>query len=175
MFLSESEAEARLSDLRRQRDALDRLIADHLLYLELGRRLPSALAAPTKSVTDIAAPRSAATEPVAPMSDVAVDDRGEVPQLDTVQAGSGDVVTARRHGRALIAAAVAILSEVRRPLHAGQILERLAARGFSLPGADPVAALNTRLWKRAGPGGPFRRMGDAMYALADADEDERSP
>ncbi|TXM90999.1 hypothetical protein FV219_21595, partial [Methylobacterium sp. WL122] len=38
MELSEAEIEARLSDLRRRREALDREIADHVLYLELGRR-----------------------------------------------------------------------------------------------------------------------------------------
>ena len=39
MVPSEVEIEARLAELRRRRDALDREIADHLLYLELGRRL----------------------------------------------------------------------------------------------------------------------------------------
>ena len=39
MFLSEAETEARLDDLRRQRAALDRAIAEHELYLDLGRRL----------------------------------------------------------------------------------------------------------------------------------------
>ncbi|TXM87244.1 hypothetical protein FV223_27850, partial [Methylobacterium sp. WL116] len=39
MGLSEAEIEARLASLRRQRDALEREIADHVLYLELGRRL----------------------------------------------------------------------------------------------------------------------------------------
>ena len=39
MFLSEAEAEAALRDLRHRRDALDRAIAEHQLYLELGRRL----------------------------------------------------------------------------------------------------------------------------------------
>nr|WP_137831836.1 hypothetical protein [Methylobacterium sp. L1A1] len=39
MGLSEAQAEARLADLRRRRDALEREIADLVLYLELGRRL----------------------------------------------------------------------------------------------------------------------------------------
>ncbi|GJD78157.1 hypothetical protein NBEOAGPD_1371 [Methylobacterium gregans] len=51
-------------------------------------------------------------------------------------------------------------------MHAGEILEHLAARGFGVPGQDPVAALNTRLWKRSGPGGPLRRLGDAVYDRA---------
>ena len=33
-------------------------------------------------------------------------------------------------------------------------------------GRDPVAALNTRLWKRAGRNGPLRRVAEAPYALA---------
>ncbi|KAB1070495.1 winged helix-turn-helix domain-containing protein [Methylobacterium planeticum] len=78
-----------------------------------------------------------------------------------------DPVAARRYGRAVIEAAIGVLEAAGRPLHAGEILERLSARGFTLPGQDPVAALNTRLWKRAGPGGPVRRMGDAVYALAE--------
>ncbi|GJE41483.1 winged helix-turn-helix domain-containing protein [Methylobacterium soli] len=78
-----------------------------------------------------------------------------------------DPVAARRYGRAVIEAAIGVLEAAGRPLHAGEILERLAAQGFTLPGQDPVAALNTRLWKRSGPGGPVRRMGDAVYALAD--------
>ena len=51
-------------------------------------------------------------------------------------------------------------------MHAGEILEQLCVSGFVLPGADPVATLNTRLWKRSGAGGPFRRLGDAIYDLA---------
>ncbi|TXM89699.1 hypothetical protein FV222_26290, partial [Methylobacterium sp. WL103] len=49
MELSEAEIEARLSDLRRRREALDREIADHVLYLELGRRLRGAGPAPAQS------------------------------------------------------------------------------------------------------------------------------
>jgi len=73
---------------------------------------------------------------------------------------------ARREGRRLIEAAEAILAEAGRPMHAAEIWERLAARGLTLPGHDPVAALNTRLWKRAQGGGVFRRLGDAVYGLA---------
>ncbi|UMY16846.1 hypothetical protein MMB17_19650 [Methylobacterium organophilum] len=76
-----------------------------------------------------------------------------------------EAVAARRYGRVLIGAALAVLQEADRPLHASEIWAALAARGFSLPGADPIAALNTRLWKRSGPGGPLRRLGDAVYAL----------
>jgi hypothetical protein len=32
--------------------------------------------------------------------------------------------------------------------------------------AQDLAALNTRLWKRAGPNGPLRRVAEATYALA---------
>ncbi|WP_182180405.1 hypothetical protein [Methylobacterium radiotolerans] len=39
MGLSDSEIAARLAALRRQREALDREIADLVLYQELGRRL----------------------------------------------------------------------------------------------------------------------------------------
>ena len=63
------------------------------------------------------------------------------------------------------------LHEAGRPLHAGEILQGLTALGFDLPGHDPVAALNTRLWKRAVPGGPLKRLGEAVYAPADEDED----
>jgi HB1, ASXL, restriction endonuclease HTH domain len=98
---------------------------------------------------------------------------GPAPQLQVSQlpvppvAFEDDPVAARRYGRAVIEAAIGVLEAAGRPLHAGEILERLAAQGFTLPGQDPVAALNTRLWKRSGPGGPVRRMGDAVYALAD--------
>ena len=80
-------------------------------------------------------------------------------------------MAARRHGRALVAAAVNLLHEAGRPLHAGEILEGLTALGFAVPGHDPVAALNTRLWKRSGPGGPLKRLGEAVYAPAEEDED----
>jgi hypothetical protein len=139
MFPSEAEVEATLAALRRQRDALDRQIADHALYLELGRRLRVG-------------------SPPAPKPDPEPEARP--PE---------DIAAARRHGRALVAAAVEILHEAGRPLHAGEILPGLTARGFDLPGHDPVAALNTRLWKRSGPGGPLRRLGDAVYAPSEED------
>ncbi|MFC5556582.1 hypothetical protein [Methylobacterium iners] len=60
---------------------------------------------------------------------------------------------------------MAILTQAHQPLHARDILDRLTAQGFTLPGIDPVAALNTRLWKRSGPGGPLRRLGDAVYTV----------
>ena len=66
----------------------------------------------------------------------------------------------------------AVLDSLRRagrPMHAGEILEHVVARGFTVPGRDPVAALNTRLWKRSGAGGPLRRLGDAVYALAEGE------
>jgi len=80
-----------------------------------------------------------------------------------------DPVAARRYGRALIEAVLDSLRRAGRPMHAGEILEHVVARGFTVPGRDPVAALNTRLWKRSGAGGPLRRLGDAVYALAEGE------
>lgn len=94
---------------------------------------------------------------------------------ESVDGALSEGVLARRYGRALIEAALAALEEAGRPLHAGEILAVLTQRGFALPGHDPVAALNTRLWKRSGPGGPLRRMGDAVYALAEAEDEGGSP
>ncbi|WP_375408677.1 winged helix-turn-helix domain-containing protein [uncultured Methylobacterium sp.] len=137
-FLTQAEAEARLEELREQRDALDRAIADCLAFLELGRRLQS-------------------RQPAVPIS---------YPVPSPIEDRDALASAARQRGRAMIAACVAILRAAGRPMHAGEILERLRAEGFALPGADPVASLNTRLWKRSGAGGPFRRLGDAIYDLA---------
>lgn len=161
VFLTEDAAEAALRDLRRQRDALDRQIADHALYLELGRRLPGRPLSESRPepaahiASQAPAPAPAPSEPP-----------GLGPRVPD------DIAAARRHGRALIAAALDVLHEAGRPLHAGEILHGLTALGFALPGHDPVAALNTRLWKRSGPGGPLRRLGDAVYAPAEAEDDE---
>lgn len=141
MFPNEAEIEAALAVLRRERDALDRQIADHALYLELGRRL------------------GAASRP------------SPAPMAEPEARPGEDIAAARRHGRALVAAALDILHEAGRPLHAGEILPGLTERGFDLPGHDPVAALNTRLWKRSGPGGPLRRLGDAVYAPSEEEAD----
>ena len=161
MGLSEAEIEARLASLRRQRDALEREIADHVLYLELGRRLrggePSrAIEAPEDHVPP---------EPAAPRAAGAALRAEPLPERVPV-AFEVDPVGARRYGRALVEAACGILVRAGRPMHAGEILEALVAEGFAVPGQDPVAALNTRLWKRAGPHGPLRRLGDAVYAPA---------
>ncbi|MEH3144098.1 MAG: winged helix-turn-helix domain-containing protein [Methylobacterium frigidaeris] len=139
-FPSEAEAEARLEELRRQRAALDRLIGEHELYLELGRRLGRA-----------AEPAAPASEPARPVP--------AAPPAPVAPAGGS-----RQEGRRLIEAALDILSGAGRPMHAAEIWEELAARGLTLPGHDPVAALNTRLWKRAQGDGPVRRLGDAVYA-----------
>ncbi|MDB5645085.1 MAG: hypothetical protein JWQ05_754, partial [Methylobacterium sp.] len=160
MFLSEAEAEAALRDLRRRRDELDRAIADHQLYLELGRRLPGT--APVREPEPEAGPPPAWVPNRAPQAVAGAS--------DPARAGE-DLVAARRHGRALVAAALDLLHEAGRPLHAGEILEGLTALGFAVPGHDPVAALNTRLWKRSGPGGPLRRLGEAVYAPAEEEED----
>ncbi|KQO70591.1 hypothetical protein [Methylobacterium sp. Leaf88] len=189
MFLSEAEAEAALRDLRRRRDELDRAIADHQLYLELGRRLrpigpaPAAEAETSPPGAWDAPARPPAAEPASLPEPVFVpgldfvSGHGVVPgqisgpgQAEPARAGE-DLVAARRHGRALVAAAVNLLHEAGRPLHAGEIWQGLTALGFALPGHDPVAALNTRLWKRSGPGGPLKRLGEAVYAPSEEDDD----
>lgn len=201
MGLSDAEIEQRLAALRRQRELLDREIADLVLYQELGRRLgavragadghdPDAGSAPAPDRTagrdTIPAPHPAAARaiPSDPVPDaVHASSRriapSEVPgsgpsearatpeTIPPAIAFTEDVAGARRYGRALVEAACTALVQAGRPLHAAEILDVLAARGFTLPGRDPVAALNTRLWKRSGPGGPLRRVGEATYALAD--------
>lgn len=186
MVLSEAEALARLEELRRQRDALERQIADLLLYLDLGRRLggpsvPAPAAADAAPQMDAPAPPPAPAPVAAPVAATvaappAQPQRPPVPAFPdpaedpTEEAGLSETVLARRYGRAVIEAALAALEEAGRPLHASEILARIAEQGFSLPGQDPVAALNTRLWKRSGPGGPLKRLGEAVYAPADAQE-----
>ncbi|MGU3537635.1 winged helix-turn-helix domain-containing protein [Methylobacterium sp. A54F] len=191
---SEAEIERRLAALRREREAIDRAIADHLLYLELGRRLAGA--PPAAEPADRPEPRrdgaqgpearpetwpgarpgaqpaawpgpSAAASP--PTDFVPTDVAPANPAGPPVPpaAFEEDPVAARRYGRAVIAAALEVLAETGAPMHASEILAALAARGFTLPGQDPVAGLNTRLWKRSGPGGPLRRLGEAVYALAE--------
>lgn len=186
MGLSEAEIEARLAALRRQREALDREIADHVLYLELGRRLrgpgmlgPEASGSMPNRPRDFAPEETSRDEsrrPVEPPQR-ALDPTDPERNRARAQASAGhippavafetDPVAARRYGRALVEAALAVLAASGRPMHAGEILEALVARGFGVPGPDPVAALNTRLWKRAGAGGPLRRLGEAVYAPAD--------
>ena len=70
---------------------------------------------------------------------------------------------ARVQGRRLVAEVLAILAANARPMHAAELVPLLAERGFTLPGRDPVAALNTRLWKRARTSHLVRH-GDAIYA-----------
>ncbi|KQP49006.1 hypothetical protein ASG40_16260 [Methylobacterium sp. Leaf399] len=141
-FPTQAQAQAHLEALRRRRDALDREIADCLAFLDLGHRLRPAASLP---------------EPAS--------DRAMAP--DGFDAGDdASRSEARRRGRAIVAACVALLREAGRPLHAGELVAGLAAAGVTVPGPDPVAALNTRLWKRSNPGGPFRRLGDAVYDLA---------
>ena len=189
MVLSEAEALARLEELRRQRDALERQIADLLLYLDLGRRLGGP-AVPVPAAADAAPPMDAPAPPPAPAPVAAPvaatvaapsaqpparPERPPVPAFPdpaedpTEEAGLSETVLARRYGRAVIEAALAALEEAGRRLHDSEILARITEQGFSLPGQDPVAALNTRLWKRSGPGGPLKRLGEAVYAPADAE------
>ena len=180
MGLSEQDAEERLAQLRRQREALDREIADLVLYLELGRRLKAG--GPRPATPD---PRPMADHPPSvPLSEPWPEPRPEpepeaVPTFASLPprprrpsapgpvAFAEDPAGARRYGRALIEAACAILAAAGQPLHAREIHDGLIARGFAIPGRDPVAALNTRLWKRSGEGGPLRRHGDAVYGLAE--------
>lgn len=157
-FPTRAQAERRLDDLRREREALDRAIADCLAFLDLGRRLGG------PSVEEAGSPRhpsKASFEPVTVPSE---------PAGDVLPAGSA----ARRRGRAAIAACLAILRDAGRPLHVSEIRDRLLALGHDLPGADPIAALNTRLWKRSAPGGAFRRLGDAVYDLAEGPGEARA-
>jgi hypothetical protein len=221
--LSESEITARLAALRRQREVLDREIADLVLYLELGRRLGAAgmIPDPTPRSARPDDPREAAPAPNRPPSPAPgrVPDQAAVGRSDPADdpvpgpraappgrsserpsavlsearprawpeaharteseddgppgaipppvAFTDDAVGARRYGRAVVQAACRAIAQAGRPLHAAEILEVLLTQGFTLPGRDPVAALNTRLWKRTGPGGPLRRVGEATYALAE--------
>lgn len=199
MGLSDDEIEARLATLRRRREALDREIADLVLYLELGRRLRGAgsgsavfdrdegcdsgrAARPMPDPQRVAArdiPAETSPPPAArlnpatseawdtpPRETRALPPREEPAGIPPAIAFTEDAAAARRYGRALVEAACGAILEAGRPLHAAEILEVLLARGFNLPGRDPVAALNTRLWKRAGSGGPLRRVAEATYALA---------
>ena len=213
MVLSEAEAEARLAALRREREALDRAIADLTLFLELGRRLtggappaaspgpgagprdpsPSTAVPPGWAAASALQPRAtegfsrfahqaaaAAVPPAEPPSAAGPVGAGNAEHdareaMSAVQDAVPEGTLARRYGRALIREAVAVLAAAGRPLHAGEILSALAARGFSVPGQDPVAALNTRLWKRAAPGGPLKRLGDAIYALHGGEGDPGRP
>jgi hypothetical protein len=189
MSLSETEAEARLAALRRQRETIDRAIADLVLYLELGRRLNAGGPDAVPSGAGLAPADLPGADPVPQVSWPPAGSGGPAvpPPLppDRPLAGAGaarpprkshapapvafaeDPTGARQYGRALIEAACAIIGEAGGPLHAREIHDALIARGFAIPGRDPVAALNTRLWKRSGEGGPLRRHGDAVYDLAE--------
>ncbi|MCJ2085111.1 winged helix-turn-helix domain-containing protein [Methylobacterium sp. E-005] len=205
MGLSDAEIEMRLAALRRQREALDREIADLVLYQELGRRLGAVKAGADRHDPDPGSEAGAMSGPApdrgraqdtvppppppppanqASPSDSRPDGvrpsgRGSAAAglpasgysetrttIPPAIAFTEDVAGARRYGRAVVEAACAALAQADRPLHAAEILDILSAQGFTLPGRDPVAALNTRLWKRSGPDGPLRRVGEATYALA---------
>lgn len=185
MSLTEHEAEERLAFLRRQRETLDREIADLVLYLELGRRLnagparlqappelqPAPAGIPTASpewaspAPSSSVPSSAPAPPAGPMMGNVTPSSRRPPAPEPV-AFAEDPTGARQYGRALVEAACEVIAGAGRPLHAREIHDALIARGFAIPGRDPVAALNTRLWKRSGGGGPLRRHGEAVYGLA---------
>lgn len=237
-MLTEDAAQARLIELRRQRDALERKIVDLALYLELGRRLASTEMPGAEQPADLSATgdmerdspplapqgvgrthtipqnpdgysaasplhagrggmandaasfsdcsecsewkRSSSEDEFSRMSHESGVDRsahGPAPALKQNKNASESVpsrdvslekTSARRRGRALLEAALALLEEARRPLHAREILTILSERGFEVAGRDPVAALNTRLWKRAVRGGRLRRLGDAVYQVSES-------
>ena len=190
MSLSEAEAEARLAALRRQREAIDRAIADLVLYLELGRRLNAGgLPAPAAEHghgehghgDEFVPPVAAFTAPSVRPPEAVASAPAMAPSPPSAPSGppprrpaaprpvafAQDPTGARDYGRALIAAACEVIAGEGRPLHAREIHDALIARGYAIPGRDPVAALNTRLWKRAGEGGPLRRRGEAVYGLAE--------
>lgn len=190
MGLSDAEIETRLAALRRQREALDREIADLILYQELGRRLGAVRAgaerhdrdpgsdAALRSVPEPDAPPAPSPRPAPDRADAArrIGPTGSpAARRPEARAAPGaippaipfteDAAGARRYGRALVEAACGAIARAGRPLHAAEILDVLSDQGFTLPGGNPVAALNTRLWKRSGPGGPLQRVGEAVYAL----------
>ncbi|GJE18589.1 winged helix-turn-helix domain-containing protein [Methylobacterium marchantiae] len=165
MFLTEAEAERRLADLHRERARLERAIADLALFLDIGRRHVGGGSSERRDPL-----RDPLPEPRGSTIEARYGDPGSTMPLE--ESGT-DRSLARREGRLLMEAAADILGEADRPLHAAEILDGLARRGLSVPGIDPVAALNTRLWKRSGPDGPFQRLGDAVYALSSGhDSDE---
>ncbi len=166
MFLSEAEAEARLDDLRAQRAALDRAIAEHELYLDLGRRLArpgiaDPVPAQTQGPVPVAQPRPgpapAASAPVAPMKPTS---------QPTARNPPPPAARPAARGRRLIEAAEEILSAAGRPMHAAEIWERLAARGLTPAGSRSGGGAQHPLWKRAQGGAVFRRLGDGVYGLA---------
>lgn len=93
----------------------------------------------------------------------------QAPDLSVSSEKNGTV--SRKYGRALVDAAVSCINQAGHPLHAREILERVQQQGFSVPGQDPVASPNTRLWKRSGPGRLLQRLGNAVYTLNVESED----
>ena len=175
--------EQRLKKLRAERERIDREISDLVLYLELGRRL-GIVDREIKILRATTSPRNLCSGYKVPkgMKSSLSHETGEVGNIlgnhaefaeDLASQQASDLsvsiekngAVSRKYGRALVDAAVSCINEAGHPLHAREILERVQQQGFSVPGQDPVASLNTRLWKRSGPGRPLQRLGDAVYTL----------
>ncbi len=84
----------------------------------------------------------------------------------------GGRMEARRYGHQLMDAVADALREAGRPLHVSEVYAAVRARGFDLPGRSPVAALNTRLWKRARGGSGIVQDGEATYRLREGTRPE---
>lgn len=165
MFPTKEDATRRMEDLRRQRAQLDAELADLEQFLALGERLAWIARLPPAGASD--APReddsaaSRAGSPPSPAAPAGPESAGD--------GGAAARAEARRQGRAQMAAVEQVLRKAGRPMHVGEIHRALAARGLALPGPAAVAALNTRLWKRAQGGRVVAQAGpEATYRLLDA-------
>lgn len=188
IFPSVEEIESELGRMRAEREALDAAIAERQLFVELGRRLAgqrrgqgASLVPPPAADGLRAAPAGAPSDDgmIRPVPGDAGPPPGAIRSSEADPALGAPVLpdadaailtprtVARARGRELVTEAVAILQEQGRPMHAAELVPLLAERGHALPGRDPVAALNTRLWKRARTGRHVVRHGDAVYAAGE--------
>lgn len=187
IFPSVEEIEGELDRLRVERESLDAAIAERQLFVELGRRLAvqrrglGIAPAPAPAATaerPAPAPRAVAERAVSAVPDPwpAAEPAPAASAIPAPASGPADQaltprIVARARGRELVGEAVAILRAQGRPMHAAELVPLLADRGHTLPGHDPVAALNTRLWKRARTGRYVVRHGDAVYAAGEGPGD----